>query len=80
MYHENPYYSYRYHHMYHPYDLKHETLTATAHVVKHGLEEAKEISLPHALKQAAAISYLMGKGYNYRTAWEIVESWWMRKE
>ncbi|WP_276913547.1 hypothetical protein [Aneurinibacillus aneurinilyticus] len=47
-------------------------------VVHHGLEEAKAILLPHALKEVVAISYLMGKGYNYPTAWHIVDSWWMR--
>ncbi|WP_047155297.1 hypothetical protein [Aneurinibacillus tyrosinisolvens] len=57
---------YLYDHMYfHPYDLKHETLAVTAPVVNHGLKEAKETSYPYALKQAAAISYLMGKGYNF---------------
>lgn len=76
MYH-HPHYSYPCPQAYYPsYDLKHETLTAIAPVVKHGLKEATETSYPHALKEAAAISYLMGKGYNYPTAWQIVESWW----
>lgn len=67
-----------YHMCHYPYDLKHETLGVTMPVVHHGLEEAKAILLPHALKEVAVISYLMGKGYNYPTAWHIVDSWWMR--
>jgi hypothetical protein len=71
-------YAYPYAHGYHDSYLEQETLGVTAPVVHHGLKEAKVISYQHALQQAAAISYLMGKGYNFLTAWQIVESWWKR--
>jgi hypothetical protein len=77
--HQYPYYTYPSPHGYHshPY-LEQETLGVTAPVVEHGLKEAKKISYQHALQQAVAISFLMGKGYNFLTAWQIVESWWKR--
>jgi hypothetical protein len=79
MYPQNPYYSHHYYPMYsHPSELKHETLSTTAPAVEHGLKEAQKTSYQHALQEAAAISYLMGKGYNYPTAWQMVESWWRR--
>jgi hypothetical protein len=68
-YHSYPTYGY-------PQNLKHETLAAVEPWVNHGLEEAEIFSLDHALREAAAISYLMGKGYNPHIAHKIVESWW----
>ncbi|MGM7684500.1 hypothetical protein ACSVDA_20470 [Cytobacillus sp. Hm23] len=29
----------------------------------------------HAMREVAAIAYLMGKGYDQKTAWQTVESW-----
>ncbi|WCK55085.1 hypothetical protein PP175_03595 [Aneurinibacillus sp. Ricciae_BoGa-3] len=77
--HQYPYYGYPYPVEYHSYPyLEQETLGVTAPVVHHGLKEAQKVSYSHALQEAVAISYLMGKGYNFLTAWQIVESWWKR--
>jgi hypothetical protein len=61
---QNPYYSSP---PYQGYPTQHnlaqETLKVIEPVVKHGL------------KEVAAISYLIGKGYDYNTAHQIVESW-----
>jgi hypothetical protein len=59
-----------------PYNLAQETLTAIEPAFKHGLKELSITPLPHVLKEAAAISYLLGKGYDYNTAFQTVESWW----
>lgn len=61
---------------YHPTGaLKTETLTRIEPFVRCGLQEAKFTSHAHALREVAAISYLLGKGYDPRTAHRIVESW-----
>ncbi|MDB5054960.1 MAG: hypothetical protein JWM44_3010 [Bacilli bacterium] len=57
-------------------NLAQETLTAIDPAFKHGLKEISITPLPHAIKEAAAISYLIGKGYDYHTAHYTVESWW----
>jgi hypothetical protein len=57
-------------------NLAQETLAAIEPAFNHGLKEISITPLPHALKEAAAISYLIGKGYDYNTAHQIVESWW----
>ena len=44
-------------------------------IVKYGLKEAQYTSNQHALREIAAISYLMGMGYESRVARQIVESW-----
>lgn len=59
-----------------PQNLKYETLTAVEPWVQHGLLEGQAISVEHALREAAAVTYLIGKGYNPDTAHQIVESWW----
>jgi hypothetical protein len=57
-------------------DLAQETLTAIDPAFRHGLKEISITPLPHAIKEAAATSYLIGRGYDYNTAHNIVESWW----
>ncbi|WP_264988684.1 hypothetical protein [Lysinibacillus piscis] len=56
--------------------LQSQTLSAISPAVSHGLREAHYLGYQHALTEAVAIGYLMGKGYNYDTAWQTVESWW----
>jgi hypothetical protein len=58
-----------------PHHLKQETLSQVAPWVKYGLEEAKHTSVSHAMTEVAAITYLMGRGYDPMTARRIVESW-----
>ncbi|MFC7442965.1 hypothetical protein [Laceyella putida] len=43
--------------------------------VQYGLREARYTSFEHALREVAAITYLMGRGYDPGTAHQIVESW-----
>jgi hypothetical protein len=57
-------------------NLAQETLSAIDPAFKHGLKEISITPLPHAIKEAAAVSYLIGRGYDYNTAHNIVESWW----
>ncbi|TYR80504.1 hypothetical protein FZC66_09000 [Priestia megaterium] len=57
------------------YHLKQETLSKVNPWVQYGLNEAQKTSIPHAMMEIAAITYLMGKGYDPRTAHQIVESW-----
>ncbi|MDX8366048.1 hypothetical protein SLH52_12750 [Cytobacillus sp. IB215665] len=44
-------------------------------IVQYGLKEAQHTSYMHAMREVAAIAYLMGKGYDQKTAWQTVESW-----
>ena len=44
-------------------------------VVRYGLYEMKFTSVHHSMFEIAAISYLMGRGYDFPTARHIVESW-----
>lgn len=53
-----------------------ETLQTVQPWVINGLREAQTISVEHALREAAAVSYLIGKGYEPAAAHQIVESWW----
>jgi hypothetical protein len=50
-------------------------LGAIAPVVNYGLQEAGFTSVQHAMYEIAAISFLMGQGYDFQTAHMIVESW-----
>lgn len=50
-------------------------LTRVMPAVQHSLYEAPKTSVHHAIYEAAAISYLMGCGYDFCTARQIVESW-----
>lgn len=43
--------------------------------VRHGLKELDEQNGRHTLIEVALMSYLMGMGFDYRTARAIVESW-----
>jgi hypothetical protein len=72
------------HYHWHPYDhrqpqhnphLKHFVLSSVNPIVKYGLKEAQFTSYHHAMQEVAAITYLMGKGYDPVTARQIVESW-----
>jgi hypothetical protein len=56
-------------------ELKHHTLSTVEPIVQYGLKEAQVTSYPHAMREIAAISYLIGKGYAPRIAHQIVESW-----
>jgi hypothetical protein len=61
---------------YMPYGhLKYHTLRTVMPFVHYGLQEAAFTSYSHALTEVAAISYLLGKGYDPHTARRIVESW-----
>ncbi|MFT8321625.1 MAG: hypothetical protein ABF649_12025 [Bacillus sp. (in: firmicutes)] len=53
-----------------------QTLQIINPAIQHGIREAQHLGYHHALKEAVAIGYLMGKGYDYHTAWRTVESWW----
>ncbi|MBE7106924.1 hypothetical protein FT637_29290 [Bacillus cereus] len=56
--------------------LQQQTLTVISSAVRHGLREAQHLGYQHALTEAVAIGYLLGRGYDYNTAWKTVESWW----
>jgi hypothetical protein len=77
----NPHHINQVHNPYHYQDLmtqsqlKHHTLSTVEPIVQYGLKEAKVTSYPHAMREIAAISYLIGKGYDPRIAHQIVESW-----
>ncbi|WLV25340.1 hypothetical protein QR721_03675 [Aciduricibacillus chroicocephali] len=61
------------HHGHH--GLMHRVLMETEPVVRHGLMEAQHTSVMHAMREVAAMSYLMGMGYCYADARRMVESW-----
>jgi hypothetical protein len=56
-------------------NLKHHVLQTVSPVVRYGLYEMKHTSVSHSMFEIAAISYLMGRGYDMHTARRIVESW-----
>lgn len=58
-----------------PHHLKQETLSQVGPWVQYGLYEAQKTSIPHAMREVAAIAYLIGKGYDPRMAHQMVESW-----
>ncbi|VBB07021.1 Hypothetical protein LUCI_2265 [Lucifera butyrica] len=43
--------------------------------IRHGLKEINATDPQHALTEVALMSYLIGLGFDYRTAKVIVESW-----
>ncbi|GIN88755.1 hypothetical protein J6TS2_51410 [Heyndrickxia sporothermodurans] len=57
-------------------NIQQQTLSTITPVVQHGLREAQHLGYQHALREAVAIGYLMGRGYDFNTAWRTVESWW----
>ncbi|WP_223292241.1 hypothetical protein [Salipaludibacillus neizhouensis] len=80
----NPHYGNLVQHSYHnpqPYpaqqiqQLKQHTLSMVEPFVQYGLQEAQVTSHLHAMREVAAISYLIGKGYDPQTAYLTVESW-----
>lgn len=73
---QNPYHMNNMNNMsnYNP-QLKQTVLSTVEPFVQYGLKEAKMTSYPHVLRELAAISYLMGMGYNPNTAYRTVESW-----
>lgn len=58
-----------------PHHLKHMVLNAVEPIVQYGLKEAQFTSNSHALQEVAAITYLMGMGYEPMAARQVVESW-----
>ncbi|WP_045515788.1 hypothetical protein [Neobacillus niacini] len=70
----NPYHFNQNQH-YNPYHYKHTVLKKVEPLVHYGLHEAKHTSFTHALREVAAIAYLMGMGYEPNIAHKIVESW-----
>ncbi|MDR7238834.1 hypothetical protein J2Y02_003465 [Neobacillus drentensis] len=75
----NPYQHNPYHisqqQQYSPHHYKHTVLRNIEPLVQYGLHEAQHTSFPHALREVAAITYLMGMGYEPTVARKIVESW-----
>jgi hypothetical protein len=75
----NPYQYNSYHFyqnpQYSPHHYKHTVLGKVEPLVQYGLQEAQHTSYAHALREVAAITYLMGMGYEPITARKIVESW-----
>jgi hypothetical protein len=55
--------------------IKQHTLSTVEPIVQYGLKEAQFTSHLHAMREVAAISYLIGRGYDPRIAHQIVESW-----
>lgn len=43
--------------------------------IRHGLKELEGTNPRHAMTELALMAYLMGMGFDYRTAKAIVESW-----
>jgi hypothetical protein len=43
--------------------------------VEYGMREGRVTGMRHAMTEVAAITYLMGMGYDQYTAHRIVESW-----
>lgn len=55
--------------------IKMEVSNIVRPLAEYGLKEKRFTSFYHALMEVSAISYLMGKGYDSKTAHRIVESW-----
>lgn len=55
--------------------IRNQVLGLVSPVVQYGLYEMMYTSVPHAMYEIAAIAYLMGRGYDFPTARQIVESW-----
>ncbi len=80
----NPHYFNQFHNPYHrqaqylapqTVQLKQHTLSTVEPIVQYGLKEAQATSFQHAMREVAAISYLLGRGYDLQNAYQIVESW-----
>lgn len=72
---QNPYHYPQQHPTTQTHQLKFHTLSTVESVVQYGLLEAQITSFPHAMREVAAISYLLGRGYDPQTARQIVETW-----
>lgn len=59
----------------HHQTLRNYVLSTVSPVVHYGLHEMKYTSVAHSMFEISAISFLMGRGYNFHTARQIVESW-----
>lgn len=59
----------------HDQTLRNYVLGAISPVVQYGLYESMYTSINHSMYEVAAISFLMGRGYDFLTARRIVESW-----
>lgn len=57
------------------HQLKQQVLSTVEPFVQYGLQEAHHTSYVHAMREIAAISYLIGRGYDPGVAYQIVESW-----
>ncbi|WP_176714154.1 hypothetical protein [Orenia metallireducens] len=44
-------------------------------LVDYAIEEGRTVGLRHAIMEVMLISYLMGMGFDYNTAYMTVESW-----
>ncbi|MEH7379963.1 hypothetical protein V7138_05720 [Bacillus sp. JJ1533] len=64
-----------YGYMQNPQQMKFIVLNAVQPIVQYGLKEAQYTSYNHAMREVAAISYLMGMGYQPMQARQIVEFW-----
>ncbi|WP_096190552.1 hypothetical protein [Evansella halocellulosilytica] len=67
--------NHHHHHPHHHHEAQ-ETLSIIEPAVSHGLREAQHLGFEHALREAVAIGYLMGRGQDFQTAWNTVEAWW----
>ncbi|KMK78325.1 hypothetical protein AB990_01290 [Alkalihalobacillus pseudalcaliphilus] len=52
------------------------TLSAVYPAILYGFEDVQVVGYEHALTEAVAIGYLLGQGYSFQQAIEIVQSWW----
>lgn len=72
---QNPYQHQAQYHAPQTAQLKQQTLSTVEPIVQYGLKEAQVTSNLHAMREVAAISYLIGRGYDLQTAYQVVESW-----
>lgn len=77
-YYQNPHHMNQNPHLSHHY-LKQMVLGTVEPIAQYGLKEAQHTSYIHALREVAAISFLMGMGYDSVTARQMVESWEMNE-
>ncbi|WP_017728280.1 hypothetical protein [Halalkalibacterium ligniniphilum] len=55
--------------------MKNMVLRTVHPIAEYGLNEASFTSTAHAMTEVAAIAYLMGRGYDFTVARQLVESW-----
>ncbi|TLS50002.1 hypothetical protein FE782_21940 [Paenibacillus antri] len=55
--------------------LRNYVLGTVEPVVRYGLYEMKYTSVAHSMFEISAITFLMGRGYDFPNARRIVESW-----